>query len=234
MNNIATQLQALAIGNEQYAKFNKKIVNTSKTILGVRMPNLRQLAKKLAHNINQDEIEKLLLQIDTTIYEQVLLCGLIISYAQLDDRQKIALTKKYLKLVDSWAEIDTFVQKRPLKNKQIWWNLATSCLRSKQEFIVRYGVIELMLNFLDKSSIDAVLTKIRTVKHQGYYVKMAIAWLYATAAVNFFDLIMIEMENNQIDKWTKQKALQKMIESRQIAEQQKIIIKKLKSRLKYV
>ncbi len=232
MMKINTQLEDLAIGNEEYAKFNKKIVNTKKTVLGVRVPDLRKLAKKLARNIDHNEIENLLLQIDKNIYEQVLLCGLVISQAKLTDAQRINLTKKYLQLVDSWAEIDTFAPKRTLQNRQIWWDFITNCLKSDQEFVVRYGVIELMQNFLDQSSIKQVLAKIRTVKHRGYYVKMAIAWLYATAAVDFFDLVMNEIKTNQIDNWTKQKALQKMLESYRISDQQKELIREIKFQLK--
>jgi len=232
MNDIDAQLKNLTIGNEDYAEFNKRTVNTNKIVLGVRMPDLRRLAKKLAQNVDQDEIEKLLFKIDTTVYEQVLLCGLIISYARLADAQKISLTKKYLNLADSWAEIDAFVQKRTLENRQIWWDFASSCLKSKQEFVVRYGVVELMTNFSNQQDIDATLAKMRTVKHQGYYVKMAIAWLYATAAVDFFDLVLAEIKSNQIDEWTKQKALQKMIESYRISDEQKEIIRKLKAQLK--
>ena len=206
---INSELAFLTKGNEEYAKFNKRIVNTQKSVLGVRVPDLRKLAKKLARDIDGDEIEKLLLTIDRAVYEQVLLCGLIISYAKLTDEQKISLTKKYLPLVDSWAEVDAFVQKRNLKNKRIWWNFAVNCLKSDREFVVRYGVIELMLNFLDQSDIDRVLATIRTIKHQGYYVKMAMAWLYATAAVNFHKQTLEEIKNSDIDLWIKKKALQK-------------------------
>ena len=65
-----------------------------------------------------------------------------------------------------------------------------------------------------------------TLKHDGYYVKMALAWLYATAAVNFFDLTLAELENEHIDAWTRNKSYQKMRESRRFTpEEQEIILK---------
>ena len=74
---------------------------------------------------------------------------------------------------------------------------------------MRYGVISLMANFLDESHIQRVFAALRNVKHDGYYVKMALAWLYATAAVHFFEPTLSELENGQIDAWTRNKSYQK-------------------------
>jgi L-arabinose isomerase len=41
-------LSELAAGNDEYAAFNRRIVNTKKQVLGVRMPDLRRLAKRVA------------------------------------------------------------------------------------------------------------------------------------------------------------------------------------------
>ncbi|MGI6612728.1 MAG: DNA alkylation repair protein [Candidatus Nanosyncoccaceae bacterium] len=232
MRNINAKLKKLTIGNKKYAEFQAKTINTKKTILGVRMPDLRKLAKKLARDLSQKEIEGLLSEVDANIYERVLLCGLVISYAKLDDKQRIALTKKYLELADSWAEIDSFVTKHPKEASTIWREFVSECLKSPHEFVVRYGIVELMTNFLDQKSITTTLAKIRDIKHDGYYVKMAIAWLYATAAIDNFDLIITEVKANQVDNWTKQKALQKMIESFQISNEQKTAVRKAKQELK--
>lgn len=232
MRNINAKLKKLTIGNKKYAEFQAKTINTKKTILGVRMLDLRKLAKKLAHDLNQKEIESLLSEVNTNIYEQVLLCGLVISYAKLSDEQRITLTKRYLKLVDSWAEIDSVATKRIIDNQQIWQDFISECLKSPHEFTVRYGIVDLMNNFLDQGSIVATLAKVRKTKHDGYYVKMAIAWLYATAVVDYFDLILTEIKTNQVNNWIKQKALQKMIESYQISDTQRAAIRELKQALK--
>ena len=57
---IVTQLTDLAQGNETYAVFNKRIVNTNMPIIGVRVPDLRRLARGLAPNISAADISKLL------------------------------------------------------------------------------------------------------------------------------------------------------------------------------
>ena len=222
---IVTQLTNLAQGNESYAAFNQRIVNTKMPVIGVRVPDLRRLARELAPNMSAADISKLLMAQNKS-FDYVLLCGLLITHARLDDLVAIDLTKQYLPCVDSWAHIDIFVEKKRRFAGEVWRDFALECLQSEAEFTVRYGVISLMTNFLDEAHIDQVFAVLRNVKHDGYYVKMALAWLYATAAVNFFEKTLAELENRQIDTWTRNKAYQKMRESRRFTpRQQQIIIK---------
>ena len=226
---IKTQLTNLAQGNETYAAFNQRIVNTKMPVVGVRVPDLRRLARELAPNMSAADISKLLTAKNRS-FDYVLLCGLLITHARLDDQTAIDLTKQYLPHVDSWAHIDVFVEKKRRFAGEVWWDFALECLQNEDEFAVRYGVISLMTNFLDKAHIDQVFAVLRNVKHNGYYVKMALAWLYATVAVHFFELTLAELENEHIDTWTRNKAYQKMRESRRFTpEQQAVILKKKKA-----
>jgi hypothetical protein cdivTM_08458 len=226
---IKAQLTDLAQGNETYAAFNQRIVNTKMPVVGVRVPDLRRLARELAPDMSAAKISELLRVKDVT-FDYVLLCGLLITHSRLDDQTTIDLAKQYLPCVDSWAHIDIFVEKKRRFTGEIWWSFALECLRSETEFAVRYGIVSLMTNFLDESHINQVFAVLQGIKHDGYYVKMALAWLYATAAVNFFELTLAELENEHIDAWTRNKAYQKMRESRRFTpEQQAVILKKKKA-----
>jgi hypothetical protein cdivTM_08458 len=222
---VSFKIVKLAEGNESYAAFNQRIVNTKMQVIGVRVPDLRRLARELALDMSAADISELLTAQNES-FDYVLLCGLLITHARLDDQTAIDLTKQYLPLVDSWAHIDIFVEKKRRFAGEIWWDFTLECLQSKAEFTVRYGVVSLMTNFLDEAQVDRVFAALRNVKHDGYYVKMALAWLYATAAVNFFEKTLAELENRQIDAWMRNKAYQKMRESRRFTpRQQQIILK---------
>ena len=226
---IKTQLTELAQGNESYAAFNRRIVNTKMEVIGVRVPDLRRLERELAGNMSAADISRLLAA-PSNLYDYVLLCGLLINRAKISDEEAIRLTRQYLPRVDSWAHIDVFVEKKRRFAGEVWWDFALECLQNEDEFTVRYGVISLMTNFLDEAHIDQAFAALRDIKHNGYYVKMALAWLYATAAVNFFELTLAELENEHIDAWTRNKAYQKMRESRRFTpEQQAVILKKKKA-----
>lgn len=228
-DNILAKLTNLAQGNESYAVFNRRIVNTKMPVIGVRVPDLRRLARELAANMSAADISRLLAA-PSNLYEYVLLCGLLINRAKISDEEAIRLTRQYLPRVDSWAHIDIFVEKKRRFAGEVWWDFALECLQNEAEFTVRYGVISLMTNFLDESHINQVFAALRNVKHDGYYVKMALAWLYATAAVNFFELTLAELENEHIDAWTRNKSYQKMRESRRFTPEQQAVISKKKGR----
>ena len=234
-------LRQLAVGDEKYAAFQRRIVNTNKRVYGVRTPALRHLAKQLARYgigaaggdgnnetppLNATAIRIFLRELDETVYEQVLLGGLLINYTKMNDETMIDLIRCYLPLVDSWAEIDTFVERRARFRANAWWNFACENLHQNGEFFVRYGVVMLMRNFLTPDNMNCVFTELRTISYDGYYAKIAMAWLYAEAALVSFDQTMNELRNTRIDVWIKKKALQKMKESRRFTPEQQAIIAK--------
>ena len=227
LQDLTRQLETLAQGNETYAAFNQRIVNTKMPVIGVRVPDLRRLARELVPDMSAADISKLLTAKNKS-FDYVLLCGLLITHSRLDDRMAIDLAKQYLPHVDSWAHIDVFIEKKRRFAGELWWDFALECLQGEAEFTVRYGVISLMTNFLDKARIDRVFAALRNVKYDGYYVKMALAWLYATAAVHFFELTLAELENGHIDAWTRNKAYQKMRESRRFTPEEQRIIRQQK------
>lgn len=232
LGDLRKELARLAEGNEEYAEFNKRIVKTEGAVMGVRTPDLRLVAKKSAKNAEAEEISRLLTEVNPDIYEEVLLAGLIINYARLDDLEKLELTKKFLTLADNWAHIDMFAEKQRRKyDRDLWRGYSLSCLQSKDEFVVRYGVINLMSNYLDDEYLKRTLTEVRAVKHSGYYVKMGLAWLYATAAAYDFDMVIAELADNDIDGWVKRKAYTKMIESYRITPAQKVLIREARAKL---
>ena len=155
---------------------------------------------------------------------------MLITHARIDDQTAIDLTKQYLPRVDSWAHIDVFIEKKRRFAGEVWWDFALECLQREAELTVRYSVVSLMTNFLDEAHIDKVFAALQNVRHDGYYVKMALAWLYATAAVQFFKLTLAKLENGHVDAWMRNKAYQKMRESRRFTPEQQAVILKKKGR----
>jgi 3-methyladenine DNA glycosylase AlkD len=234
---VDARLLELSAGNDEYARFNKKIVNTQKRLIGVRTPDMRRLAKSMANGkfpvgsgglaepMGAEAIAGFMNAMDTEIYEHVFLAGLLINYAKLTDGERTGLAREYLKHADSWALIDLFAEKMKSYDRGIWWKFAVECLASREEYTVRYGVVVLMANYLDDEYIDRVFAEMRKVAHDGYYVRMGMAWLYADAAVPYYEKTLGEMECESLSLWTRRKALTKMLESYRFTTEQKEEIK---------
>ena len=157
--------------------------------------------------------------VDKGIYEETLIVGLMIGYGVFSDDERRKLTERYLSFCDSWGAIDLFVVRHKKYATAFWWDFAVSNLSSENEFAVRYGVIMFLSNFLSQEYIERVFEAFRTVRHNSYYVKMAMAWLYAEAAVRFYELTLREVQT--VTPWVRNKALQKMTESRRFTDEQK-------------
>ena len=230
-SDIRTELKELSLDNEEYAKFNKRIVNTQQNMLGVRMPDMRKLAKRLSREMTANKISEMLDTLDKSAFEEVLLTGLVIDYVKIPDVERIDLIRRYLKLVDCWGQIDTVAMTMKKFNIDLWWKFVLECLKSKDEFVVRYGIIFAMCNFLTDEKIEQVFKTLTTIKHDGYYVKMGIAWLYATSAVKYYKQTLVEVNRFDLDPWTCKKALTKMLESYRFTDEQKAQIRELRARI---
>ncbi len=227
INKIRQELQDLA--DEKYAKFNQKLCpDTQRKMLGVRVPQLRKLAQKIAKQDNWDEFLK---QADNTCFEEVLLQGLVIAYRKLEIDEKLEYVKWFVPKIDSWAICDTFCPTLKIKSQDLpkVWDFLEPCLHAKQEFEVRFTVIMMLDYYITEEYVERVLEKLDRVEHEGYYVKMAVAWTIAEIGIKFNEKAMNYLKGqNHLDKFTFNKALQKMCESYRIDKEQKEILKAMK------
>ncbi len=82
--------------------------------------------------------------------------------------------------------------------------------------------------FITEEYVDKVIKELDKIHHNGYYVKMAVAWTIAEIATKFNDKAIKYLQNNNLDNFTHNKAIQKMRESYRISKEQKEFLKTLK------
>ena len=87
----------------------------------------------------------------------------------------------------------------------------------------------MMLNFyIVDDYIDEILHILNNISHEGYYVKMAVAWAISFAYIHYPDKTLKFLENNNLDKFTYNKALQKIIESNRVSKSDKDLMRTMK------
>lgn len=219
----------IELSEEDYKKFNSKLCpDTNKEILGIRIPKLRKLAKDIVKGENWKEF---LNNHEEKYFEEVLLEGLLIAYSEEKLEDKFVYMREFIPKMDSWEMTDTFTPTLKIKEQELelYWNFIMPYTKSTREFEIRYAIISILDYFIKEEYIDKIIDILDNINNDGYYVKMAVAWTLAEIGVKFNERLIDYLKgNNNLDKFTFNKTLQKMIESYRISNEQKIILKSMK------
>lgn len=217
----------------EYGKFNKKLCpDTKKEILGIRIPILRKIAKEFVKSQEHVEYLEEVLHVNNDKYfEEVILQGLIIGYAKVELEEKLSYINLFVPKIDSWLVSDTFIPTLKFKEKDLKevWNFILPYTKSNEEFEVRFAVIMMLDYFINNEYVDRVIEIIDGIKNDKYYAQMAMAWTIAEIGIKFPDKVFAYLKGeNNLDKFTYNKSLQKMIESYRVRDEEKDVLRKMK------
>ena len=136
--------------------------------------------------------------------------------------------ENFLPFVDCWCVSDQSSPKVFKKNHQKLLPFIKKWIASDHVYTARFGIRILMNEFLDEDFQTEYLELVSAKKGDDYYLKMMIAWYFATALAKQYDESVKFIENKKLDKWTHNKAIQKAIESFRVSDEHKQYLKTLK------
>lgn len=218
------------LADQKYMEFHKKLCPGTDNIIGVRVPVLRNYAKNLIKYYSLDE---LLENIDNEYYEEVMLQGMLIGLETKGNFNKILKhIENFIPKIDNWAICDVFCAglKITKKHKSEMWEFIQKYLKSRKEFEVRFGVVMILDFYIEQEKLEEVLKILNEINHEGYYVKMAVAWAISICLIKFYNQTLEFLNNCSLDKFTYQKALQKAIESYRLTAEQKDQLRAMKQK----
>lgn len=222
----AIRQQLFSLADAKYQKFHSGLCPDTDNIIGVRVPVLRNLAKEIA--VSGDFLA--FISAECEYYEEVMLQGMLIGMMKADFDKVIGYVRAFVPKIDNWAVCDTFCAglKITKKNMASMNDFILPYLKSDNEFDVRFGVVMLLDYYITKEYIDETLYLLDLTEHDGYYVKMAVAWAVSVCYVKFPEKTMAYLKNNRLDDFTYNKALSKICESLRVSKEDKQIIKAMK------
>ncbi len=209
-----------------YRDFQSKLIPTIpvETIIGVRIPTIRKLAKEYGKDPESVEFLK---QLPHTYYDENILHALLV--AEIKDYEVcVKEVERFLPYVDNWAVCDIFSPAVFRKNKDELIDKIREWTASGHPYTCRFGMEMLMTHFLDEDFRVEYLEIPAAVHSEEYYVNMMIAWFYATALAKQWDAAAYYIEKKCLDPWTHNKTIQKARESYRITREQKEYLKTLK------
>ena len=218
--------ELLALQDISYADFQAKLTpNIPRDLfIGVRVPELRKLAKRIAE---EPETSKFLKNLPHKYYDENMLHGILMSEMK-NYEACIEAVDIFLPYVDNWAVCDIMSPKIFKKNKEALLEKIKEWSSSEKTYTCRFGIEMLMSHFLDDDFKPKYLEIPLSVNSEEYYVQMMIAWFFATALAKEWDATIKYIEDQRLNTWTHNKAIQKARESRRITPKQKEYLKSLK------
>ena len=212
-----------ALQDTKYRDFQGKLLPTVNpmTIIGVRTPDLRALAKELA---KKEDIGTFLDSLPHTYFDENQLHAFILSELKDYDRC-IQGVNTFLPYIDNWATCDQLSPKVFRKHKPELLAYIKKWLKSDATYTVRFAVGMLMQHYLDEDFKSEYPKLVAAIKSDEYYINMMRAWYFATALAKQYDAIIPYIEHKKLDPWTHSKAIQKAVESYRITSEQKEYLK---------
>lgn len=227
---ISHELSRLA--DASYRDFAASLLPGVSNILGVRLPGLRKLAKRLA----KEDWEWYLAQCTACSFEEIMLKGFLIGYGH--ETASVPLPRimdeitLFLPWIDNWSVCDSFciTLKAAGTDQEAFWDYLQPLFQSEEEFTLRFAVVMLLDHYINDAYIHRLYPVFDSVCHPGYYVKMAVAWAVSMCYVRFPCETERYLASCQLDDFTYNKALQKITESRCVDAETKEHIRELKRR----
>lgn len=215
-----------ALKDESYKAFQCKLMPTVDTekVIGIRMPDLRKLSKELWKDGRAGEFMK---NLPHEYYEENNLHASFIEKIN-DFDNCVEELESFLPFVDNWATCDMMNPKVLKKEPEKLLIKVKEWLKSEHTYTVRFGIGVLMRHFLDEGFKKEYPQMVAKIKSDEYYIKMMVAWYFATALSKQYDAILPFIKERCLDPWTHRKAVQKAVESYRITPEQKEQLRKLR------
>lgn len=210
----------------EYKEFQARLIpNISpESIIGVRTPQIRKLAKEVFISDFRDEF---LNDLPHKYYEENLIHFFVL--AQIKDFDEcVKKVELFLPYIDCWPLSDQANPRSFKMNHQKLLPYIKKWILSQHVYTSRFGIRMLMNEFLDKDFKEEYLELAASRKSEDYYLKMMIAWFFATALAKRYDESIKYIESRRLGEWVHKKTIQKAVESYRITDEHKEFLKSLR------
>ena len=212
----------------KYRDFQVKLIPgmEPEKMIGVRTPDLRKIAKQMA---KREDIGEFLENLPHEFFDENQVHAFVISELK-DYGRCVQGVERFLPFVDNWATCDQMSPKVFKKHRPELLDSIKEWIRSEHTYIVRFAVGMLMQHYLDEYFDPEYPEMVAEVQSEEYYIRMMIAWYFATALAKQYEAVLPYIEERRLEPWTHNKTIQKAVESSRITPEQKEYLKSLKVR----
>ena len=211
----------LSLQDLKYKEFHSGLTTTNYEIIGIRVPLLKTIAKKIL----KTDVEKFFSLVSNKYYDEVFIEGIVLASCSEEIVDKYLVS--FIKKIDNWAICDSFCSSFKLAKKKQgkYWIYFTGLIDFTKEFQTRVSLVILMNYYLNDNYIDRVLKIVSSIKSDYYYINMAISWLLSVAIIDYKDKVIELLESKSLSKFIQNKTISKISDSYRVDKSTKEFVK---------
>ena len=211
----------------KYKNFAQKLILHNVDMLGVRLPELRKIAKVLAKENKADILQH---KVPTKFFEEKMLLAMAIGYIACDLKSRLKSVAKFIPKIDNWSVCDSFCATLKFEEKELpyVWEFLEQYFECDKEYHCRFAHVLTLNQFVNSQYLEKYLCKVSEFKNKFYYAKMACAWALATYHARFpqeINTYISTLQNAEI----KDLAIKKILESRKTSDENRNILKAMRT-----
>lgn len=218
------------LAEPEFQKFASSLIPNipAETVLGVRLPKLRKMAAKIA----KGDWRAYLVQARDDSYEEVMLQGMVIGKVRAPLPEAMDCIRDFLPKINNWSTCDSFCAGLKLAKTypEEIWSFLQPYFQAKEEYSIRFAAVMLLNYYVKESYREEAMKLLEGIRHESYYVKMAVAWAISIYYIRFPESTRAFLKSSSLDDSTYQKTLQKILESRAVKDGEKEKIRQMKKR----
>ncbi len=219
--------ELFALADKEYAAFDARLTNTRYPLIGVRKPQLIALARRIVKGDHRTFLAQ-----PFTYFEHHLLRGAVSALCKASEEEHVRLFYDYVGYIDDWEACDLTACRYNAATES-YYAAMCALLHDEREFAVRFGLVALMHNFAGRAERSARLVQdVKSLSHQGYYVKMAAAWLLSAVWLADKAPVLAFLQDPEQDRQTRLTAIGKLLDSYRVRAEDKPMLRALRGRIR--
>ena len=222
-------LEILKNIDASYKEFSSKLIpNIDKDkILGLRAPMARKIAKTFVFTTSGEEF---ISSLPHNYHDENIVHAYMLGLLKCSNEEMRGYLTAFLPYVDNWAVCDSLCAsiKTFFKDLDLAYPFLIECINSKRTYFIRFGLVCLLDYYINDEYIDKLVSIVKEIKSNEYYVNMALSWLVSVMLVKQYEKTISVLLDSSLDSWVHNKSIQKACESYRITNEQKTYLKGLK------